>query len=133
MFTGTFAAFAVFTFQSLVEDFAYQSALARTAYTGNDGHHVQGEAHIDSFQVVLAGTFNLDVVVPRTWGNGWFDGLFSQQIAYGVTLAAGLQVFHVALIDYFASQASGIRADVDDVVGSADDFLVMFYHHHRIS
>ena len=61
------------------------------------------------------------------------DGLFTQEIAHGMAIASLLKVVHVALIDDFASQASGIRADVDDVVGRTDDFLVVLYYHHRIA
>ena len=50
-----------------------------------------------------------------------------------MAIASLLKVVHVALIDDFASQASGIRADVDDVVGCTDDFLVVLYHHHGIT
>ena len=66
-------------------------------------------------------------------GYGWVDGFFAQQIAHRMAVAALLKVLHVALIDDFTSQASGIRADVDDVVGGTDDFLVVLYHHHRIA
>ena len=61
------------------------------------------------------------------------NGLFAQQIAHGVAVAAFLQILHVALVDDFASQTSRIRADVDDIVGGTDDFFVVLYHYNRIA
>ena len=129
----TFAAFAIFTLQRLVEHVTHQCTLSRTADSRHDGHHVQREAHVDAFQVVLSGSLHLYIVVPRAMGRREVDGLFAQEIAHGMAIASLLKVVHVALIDDFASQASGIRADVDDVVGRTDDFLVVLYHHHRIA
>ena len=33
----------------------------------------------------------------------------------------------------FSSQPSGLRADVDEPVGSTHDFLVMLHHYHRVA
>ena len=44
-----------------------------------------------------------------------------------------MQVFHVSAINNFATQASGLGADVDDVIGGADDFFIMFHYDHRIA
>ena len=50
-----------------------------------------------------------------------------------MAVASRMEVFHIALVDDFTSQSSGIRTDVDDVVGCTDDFLVVLYHHHGIT
>jgi len=44
-----------------------------------------------------------------------------------------VQIFHVALVYHLSAQSSGFRTDVDDVVGRADDFLVMFHYYHRVA
>ena len=36
-------------------------------------------------------------------------------------------------IDYLAAMASGIGANIDEVVGGTYDFFVMFHHHHGVS
>ena len=50
-----------------------------------------------------------------------------------MTIAAFFQVFHIALINDFSSQAAGIRTDIDDVIGGTDYFFIVLYHHYRIS
>ena len=64
---------------------------------------------------------------------GYGNLLFSQQVAYGMTVAAFLQIFHVTLVDYFPSQASGIRTDIDNIVGCTDNLFVVLYYHYRIA
>ena len=65
------------------------------------------------------------------FGNG--NLLFSQQITYRMTIAAFFQVFHIALINDFSSQAAGIRTDIDDVIGGTDYFFIVLYHYHCVS
>ena len=131
--TRTLAGFAVFPLQCLIENVAHQGALPRTAHSGHHRHHVERETHVDAFQVVFACAFHFDVVVPRAVRGGEGNGVFAQQVSHGVARASRLQVFHVAFVHDFASQPSGFGADVDDVVGGTDDFLVVLYHYHRIA
>ena len=103
MLARAFGAFGVFALQGLVEHIAHQGTLARAAHAGYHGHDVQREAHVDALEVVFAGSFHFDVVVPRTMGYRWVDGFFAQQIANGVAVAAFLEVVHVALVDDLAT------------------------------
>ncbi len=50
-----------------------------------------------------------------------------------MTIAAFFQVFHIALINDFSSQAAGIRTDIDDVIGGTDYFFIVLYHYHCVS
>ena len=127
------AAFVQLALQGTVEDVAHQRTLTRAADACYHRHHVQGEAYVDTLQVVFAGTFYLDIVVPRAVMRGHGDGFLAQQVAHRIAVAMLLQVLHVALIHHFASQASGFGADVDDVVGGADDFFVVLYDDHRVA
>lgn len=54
-----------------------------------------------------------------------------RQVANGIALGVFLQrrfrdLLGIALEDDFATQSAGIRTDIDEVVGSAHDFLVVF-------
>ena len=60
------------------------------SYTGDDGHHIEREAYINSFQVVFASSLDTDVVVPRTMADRQTDGFFAQQVFYGVTVTTFL-------------------------------------------
>ena len=57
------------------------------------------------------------------------------QVAEGVAFARRRGVGNVggAFIDDFATQSTGIGTDVDEVVGSTHDVLVVFYDDHRIA
>ena len=50
-----------------------------------------------------------------------------------MTIAAFFQVFHIALINDFSSQAAGIWTDINDVIGGMDYFFIVLYHYHRIA
>ena len=115
------------------EDVAHQRTLARAADARYHRHHVQGEAYVDALQVVFAGTFYLDIVVPRAVMRGHGDGFLAQQVAHRIAVAMLLQVLRVALVHHFAAKASGFGADVDDVVGGADDFFVVLYDDYRVA
>ena len=133
VFTRSFAAFAVFPFQGFVEYIPYKGTLSRTTHAGDYRHHIQWETYIDALQIIFPGSFHFDVIVPRAVGKRRFDDFFTQQIAHGMAVATRLEILHVTLVDDFTSQSSGIRTDVDDVVGCTDDFLVVLYHHHGIT
>ena len=88
--TRAFSAFIQFTLQRPVEDVTYQCALSRSADPCYDGHHIEREAYVYSFQVVFAGTFYLDIVVPRAAVFRYGNVFLAQQVFHSVTVAAFL-------------------------------------------
>ncbi|CCY14895.1 uncharacterized protein BN773_00888 [Prevotella sp. CAG:755] len=113
-------------FHPAVEDVTHKGGLARTAHSGDNGHHVERKAHVNACKVVLPGTTHEQAAVPGTAAGGDVDCLFVKEVAHRVALRPGPQVGEVALIDHLAAAPSCLGANVDDVVGSPDDLLVVF-------
>ena len=60
-------------------------------------------------------------------------GIFRKQGLCLLGIGIFLDVVHIALEDNLSAQASCIWTDVDEIVGCAHDFFVMFDHDNRIA
>ena len=118
---------------TFVENITHERTFTRTADACYDCHHIQGELHIDPFQIVFTGTFHLDIIIPGTAIKGHFYLVLSRQIPDGIAVATGFQIVHITLIDHFPTQATGLRTDVDNVIGRTDNLFVMLHHNNRIT
>ena len=101
---------------TFVENITHERTFTRTADTCYDCHHIQWELHINPFQIVFTGTFHLDIIIPGTTIKGHFYLVLSRQIPDGI-----------------ATQATGLRTDVDNVIGRTDNLFVMLHHNNRIT
>ena len=131
--TRAVTAFVQLTFQGTVENITYQGTFAGSADTGHHGHYIERKADVYSFQIVFAGAFYFYVVVPGAAMLRYRNGLFAQQVSYGIAVAVFLQVVHGTLVNDFSSQASGLGTYIDDVVCRTDNFFVVLHHNHRIT
>ena len=100
-----------------IKDIPHQRTLSRTADTGNNRHHVQRKFHIYPFQVILTGPFHLYIIIPQAPESGDFNLIFTGQITDRITVAAGLQVIHIPLVDHFAPQTSSLRTYIYNIIG----------------
>ena len=66
MLAGTVARLVEMTEKGFVEDVAHEGGFARTRHARHDGEDIEGEAHIDAAEVVLASTDNVDEAIPPT-------------------------------------------------------------------
>ena len=87
------------------------------------------------------------MLVPGTSGFGHREDVLASKESKGVaTLARNLTseipyvtcnfrliTWHRSRIDNLSSKPSCIRADIDEVVGGTDDFLIVLHHYHGIA
>ena len=115
------------------EDVLHQGGFPRSADSSDHRHHVEWELHVDVLQVVLVGAFQDDGVVPAAASGRHGNGLFAFQILAGKALRTVYDIFVVALAHKLSAELASQGPDIDDVVGVADDFLIMLHHDHRIA
>ena len=119
--------------QGGVEDLAHQRRFARAAHAGNDGHHAQRELDVDVLEVVLCGAFDLDVLAPLAASLGQGNGQRTGEVFGGVTLGGLGQLVDGSLIGDTSAVAACLGTHVNQVVGTADDVLVVLDHHHGVA
>ena len=118
----------------IIEDIAHEAALATAAYSGDTRHHAQRETHVDAFQVVGTGSFHLDVAVRlATAGGKWNYFLTCEEAKRVRGVASTHDAFRRTIVYDLTSQTSCFGTDVDEPVGSTDDFLVMLYDNDRVA
>ena len=122
------------SFQGGVENAFDECRLARPTHARHHGEHVEGELHVDAAQIVHPCTFHLDREVPgAATGCGRRDFLRSREIGHGMTarvFPGGIrrELGGGAFEDDFAAEPTGIGADVDEMVGLAENLLVVLYY-----
>ena len=102
---------AVMFLEGRVEHFADERTLATTADACYAGHNVQRKTNCQVLEIVLASSFDLDVVIPMSALPGNFVmNEFGSRFAF---------------IDHFSTVSSGVRPDLYDVICSSDDIFVV--------
>ena len=120
-----------------VQDVAHQGRFAATAYAGHTRHDVQRYFHVNALQIVLPGTFYLDVVVPRAAGGGHVNVFPAHQVVKRMAdsrlhVLCGFPLW-LSLVDDVASEAACVFSYINNVVGGSHDFLVVFYDDNGVS
>lgn len=140
MLAGTVARLVEMTEKGFVEDIAYEGGFTRTRYARHDGEDVEGEAHIDAAEVVFASADNVDEAIPPTarsgHGNGFGAGEEVERVAAALRFVGMVRRIgrrDLALPHHFAAETAGFGADVDEVVGGADDVFVVFDHNDGVA
>ena len=124
----------LFRRQDLVENLLNQRGLPAPGHAGDTDQFSQGEAHVDSLQVVLRRAADdelMSVPLPARRGNG--DLLSSAEILAGDRLGAGAEIVHRSRADHLSAVDAGARADVDDMVRRAHGLFVMLHHDKGVS
>ena len=149
-FSRTLSRFVEVLLNGRIEDVAYEGRFSRTRNACDHGEDIEGEVHIDAFEIVFARSFDGDFAIPLSARSGELDAFASEEIVEGVasrTVGRGGRcsvggvgsvgfigkVSIVASPNHLSPQTSGFRANVDDVVGSAHDVFVVFHHNDRIA
>ena len=92
------------------------------------------ELDIDLLQIVFPRAPYFDKFVPKPRRVGGFNLLFTRQIAHGEALLGAFFYFaDRALIYHLTTKPSRGRTDVNNVVRSPNNLLVMLYDDDRIS
>ena len=124
----------LFRRQDLVENLLNQGGLPAPGHAGDTDQFSQGEAHVDSLQVVLRRAADdelMSVPLPAYRGDG--DLLSTAEILAGDRLGAGTEIVHRSRADHLSAVDAGARADVDDMVRRAHGLFVMLHHNQGIS
>ena len=118
-----------------VEDVAHEGRFSRTAHARHRRHCVERKLHVDTFQVVGACALHHDASVPRPAPCRHLNAVASLQPGGSVRLGCiGVsRLFGRALPHRSSAAAARFRADVDNIVRSPDDFLVVLHHDHRVA
>ncbi len=66
-------------------------------------------------------------------GRGKLYLFLAKQIANGITITSFLQILHIALIHNLSTQASGIGADVNNIISCPDYLFVVLHYHNGVS
>ena len=111
--------------QRAPEYVAHECGLARAADAGDDVENAEGDAHVDVFEVVLARALDVDIRAGLAAAGGDGNAVASGEEVGGVAVLCFGQTAVRALVDDGATEASGVLAYVDDVVGMAHDVLVV--------
>ena len=116
--------------QGFGEDAVDQGGFAAARRTGNDDDLAEGDGDGEVLEVVFAGALNgktgLWFLVSGFWSKA--TNFAAQPLAGG-----GMDFRRFSLREDFAALETCSGAHVDEVVGGADDVLVVFYYNHRIS
>ena len=113
------------TRQRSIKDISHKRRFSRPAHSGYHRHDIKRETHVDIFQVIMHGAFYLDVIVPRPSLHRNGNAFSAGKIFGSITTLGIYQSFYRTLIDDFSSQTPGLRADVDDIIGRADNVFVV--------
>ncbi len=137
---GRFLAGALFAEQPAqvaVQDLPHQGAFAAAAHPGDADQPLQREGDPRLFKIMEVGADDCEpgrAVFARPAGP-----LLDQRVAQGMgekpsgyRLGAGHQLSDGAGGDHPPAVDSGAGAQVDQVFGAADGFLVVLDHHHRV-
>ena len=104
--------------QRRVEYFAHQTALTASTHTRHAGHRKQRKTNGEILQIVLARPFHLNIVIPMP---SLLRDVEMHQLRTRFTF-----------IHHFSAVSSGFRTDLDNVIRSSNNILVVFYHYDRI-
>ena len=125
-----------------IKDIVHQRALTGTAHAGNGREALQGDFNIDIFEVVGLGAHNLNIVPPTSPADrhrdgsahfGWITAHHASQIVGGKVVLLLHQLAKCAAKHHFATELSGSRANINHIVGGADNGLVVFHDHHGVA
>ena len=119
--------------ERIVKNFVHQCRFSTTRNACYSRNRAKRELNVDVLQIVFARTLNADKIAPLAphFGNLYFK--FAGQILRRKALAVSLQLLMIALKNHFTAKPSGHRTNVDNLVGSADNVLVVFHNNHRVA
>ena len=141
MNTRTIGYLIELAFHGRVENVTNKCGLATTADSCDRSQDIEREFHIYALEVVLTCSLDLNIVVPWTSGLRHFNNFPMCKIVQCVGMDVGwnfvalvfLHVRSISLPHYLSSVPSCIGTNVDDIVCSSHDFLVVLNHHDRVS
>ena len=79
-FARTFGCFVQVSLNGRIEDVAHEGRFARTRHACHHGEDIEGEIHVDAFEVVFPRSLDGDFAVPLSARSGEFDALTSEEI-----------------------------------------------------
>ncbi len=104
-----------------------EGAFSAAADAGDDGHDAKRNADGEVLQVVLARAVDGDPLAgERTRLGAMEDAASAGEISAGERFGAGHDVCRCALGDDVAAEAAGAGAEIENIVGVADGFFVVF-------
>src|SRR5579884_684194 len=117
------------TRQRFVKDVVDQRRFSRARYAGHCDEHAERNRHVDVFQIVLTRAANDErVLADRPPNSGNIDAQIAAQIFRSERARKRLYLLHAAFGHDFAAVHAGARAEVDDVIGGLNRFLIVFDH-----
>ncbi len=126
--------------ESRKKDALDEGALAGAGNACDNGHDIERKADVNALEIVHAGTLDGDDTIPGATARRNGDGVEAREVAEGVasasiTSATSLtrDTICISLKDDFATEATGIRSDIDEVVGSTHNLFVVLDNDNSIA
>ena len=79
-FARAFGCLVQVSLNGRIEDVAHEGRFARTRHACHHGEDIEGEIHVDAFEVVFSRSLDGDFAVPLSARSGEFDALTSEEI-----------------------------------------------------
>src|SRR3990172_8512977 len=120
--------------QRRIENVIHQRALPRSRDTGHRDQNTEGDAHIDTMEIVLSGTLYFHETASRTPpGLGHRYGKLPGQIATGERAGVVAQLDRRAGRYDLSTLNARTGTEIDQIVGRFDGLPVVLHHNHAVA